>query len=93
MQDAGSPHLISELGSEDDGERLDRNKEVDPRRMPGPVFGSKHAASHNVMDMRMVLESPSPRVEDTEEAGHVASTMPLIGGELLHGLGRSLEKG
>jgi hypothetical protein len=76
-----------ELGPEDLGEGLYGEIEIDPRRMPGAVFGQEGSSRGDVVDVRMVLEGAPPRVEHAKEAGEIASHILFIACKLFDGFG------
>lgn len=54
--------------------------------MPGLVCGGEGAPCHDIMDMGMVSESPSPSMEDAEEAWEIAPDMAGIFDERSDGI-------
>ena len=79
-------HLIPELGLEDLGECSDRQIEVNARGVPGTVFGGQSPSGNHVVDVGVVVQGPSPRMEDSPKAWKIASDMAVIFGEFSDGI-------
>lgn len=62
-------------------------------RHPLVTIFRKSAAGHHEMDMRVILQWPSPGMKHTKESGHVAAYEPLVGFERAQRGGRLVEHG
>lgn len=76
-------HEITEFGTEDFGERLDGEKEIDFGGMPRAIGGTQSPTRDDVVDMGMILQGASPGMEHTEEAWEIGADVLWIDGEFL----------
>jgi hypothetical protein len=82
----GPAPRITQFGTIQDGQRLDRNQEGIPGWEPLTAIGRKPARGHQIVYMGMVVQGASPGVQDPDHANLSADT-PWIQGEFLEGLG------
>lgn len=85
LKEARGFHTVTELRAEDCRERLDWQKKAEARGMPLLMVDRERPAWHDIVDMGMVVQLPSPGVEYTEEAGGVGAEELGIGGEGFQG--------
>jgi hypothetical protein len=93
IKKTGFFHFISELGFEDDGERLDGEIEIDPGGVPEAIGGGECAPGDDVMDMGVILQGTTPGVKDAEESRKITTDVMFIQGEFLHSFGGGFEQG
>jgi len=73
-----APQASAELAAEDAAEHLHRQEEIGSRRDPARVVWRKATTRHDTMDVRVLLESLSPSVQDGEES-NLGTQMLRIG--------------
>ena len=93
LQQSGVLHGFFEERTVDGGERFDRHKEVGARGQPSRAVLGEATTGHNVMDVRVVLELPAPRMQDTGETRQVRPNEALVVGQPLEGRCRGLKQG
>lgn len=82
---------ISELGTKDGRQRLDRNEKLRVRRQPSAVIRRQSTAGHDEVDMGMVAHIPLPCVQSAHHAD-VSADEPFIFGQFLQGFCRRFEQ-
>jgi hypothetical protein len=93
LQQSGLVHGFLEECPVDGRERCDRDKEVGSGRQPCCAVLCESAAGHNIMDMRVVLELPAPRMQDPGEPREVRADETRVVGEPFEGCSRGGEHG
>jgi hypothetical protein len=93
LQQSGVLHGFFAERTGDGGERFDRHKEVGARGQPSRAVLGEATTGHNVMDVRVVLELPAPRLQDTGETRQVRPNEALVVGQPLEGRCRGLQQG
>jgi hypothetical protein len=83
---------MAELGSEDFGESMNGEKEIDLGGMPGAIGRTQSATANDVVDMGMVLQGSSPSVEHAEEAREIGTDVLLIEGKFFNRIRGRLEQ-
>src|SRR5712691_7544284 len=91
LEQASVVHGVFEEGAVDGGEGFDRDKEVGAGGPPGCAVCGEATAGHNIMDVRVVLELPTPGMQDPGEPWEVRADEALVGGQPLESRGRRLQ--
>src|SRR5262249_53036880 len=76
----------------DRGERFDRDKAVRSGGGPGRAIWGEGTARDNIVDVGVVLELPTPGMQDAGAAREVGAEKALILGQPLEGHGRGLQQ-
>jgi hypothetical protein len=87
IKEVGLLHFISELGFEEDGERSDREIEINPRGVPEAIGGGEGSTGDDVMDMGVILQGTTPGVKDSKESREISADVVLIQSKFLHRFG------
>jgi hypothetical protein len=93
LQQTSVAHLFFEEGTVDGGEGFNRDKEVGAGGPPGRAVLGEATTGHNVMDVRVVLQLPSPGVQDPSEPREIGPDEALVFGESFEGGCRGVEQG
>jgi hypothetical protein len=93
LQQASVAHVVFEEGTGDGGQGFDGNKEVGAGGPPGHAVRCEAPTGHTVMDVRVVLELPTPGVQDTGEPRQVGPNETRVSGEPFEGERRGGEQG
>jgi hypothetical protein len=93
LQQTGLAHLVFEERAGDGGARLDRDKAVGSGGQPSRAVCCKATTGHHVMEVGVVLELPTPGMQDTSEPWESGPNEALVGGEAFEGARRGGEQG
>lgn len=91
FEHAGLFHLLLEDSTVDGRESFNGDKEVVSGREPLGAFFGETTAWDDGVDVRVVLELPTPGMEDRSKAGQLCSNEALIFGQPFEGMRRGLE--
>jgi hypothetical protein len=93
LQQSGLAHIFFADGTVDGGEGFDGDKEVGSGGHPCRAVLWEATTGHKVMDVRVVLQVPAPRMQDTSETREVCPDEPLVFGEPFEGERWGVEHG
>ena len=93
LQQSGVRHGFFAERTGDGGARCDRHKEVGARGPPSRAVLGEAPTGHHGMDVRVVLELPAPRRQDTGATRQVRPNEALVVGQPLEGRCRGLQQG
>ena len=91
LQPASLAHLFFEERAVDGREGFDGDKEVGARGLPGRAVLREAPARDDVVDMGMILELPTPRMQDPGEPREVSADEALVIGQPLESRCRRLK--
>jgi hypothetical protein len=91
LQPSGVAPVVFEAGAGDEGEGLDGDKAAGAGGEPCRAVRGEAPAGHEGVEVRVVLELPAPRMQDTRETREVRPDEPLVCGEPFEGCSRGVE--
>jgi hypothetical protein len=81
LQPSGVAPIFCEDGTGEGGEGFDGDKEVGAGGHPCRAVLCEATTGHKVMEVRVGLQWPAPRMQDTSETREVCPDAPLVFGE------------
>jgi hypothetical protein len=93
LQQAGLAHVFFEEGSGDGGERFPGHREVGSGGKPRVTVFGETATGDDVMDMRVVVELPTPGMQDASKTRELCPAKTLVFGQPFEGERRGGEQG
>jgi hypothetical protein len=93
LQQSGVAHVFFEEGSVDGGERFHGHREGGSGGKPRVTVFGETATGDDVMDMRVVLELPTPGRQDTRKTRERCPDEPLVCGQPCESERRGGEQG